>query len=333
MRYIAPDPDGHGHVVLRNSGNLATLPYFIGNTQRPDTKESWIALMTEQDADAEAYARRRHLREKTSVKLMKIQGGSMLKDENFITEDTMEQIEEEQVEMNVHQERMKTVLSQESQLMLKEEVETRGVTFDELRRLKMAMPEVAEDDVLRTRIISVPELMAEKEKWYDAIQTELRQLFEEKLALLRLSESELQEVRERYGHRLVVIPMKGVLTKKPGPRRRFRLVACGNFVEKEANEMDVYASGADAVTVRYALKRAAEEQWSGVVIDIKVAFLNAPLIDDDDGEDPAAVILRPPPLPVKLGFGSLGNTTVQTKRSMGCVRARRGGETTEIDGY
>ena len=70
--------------------------------------------------------------------------------------------------------------------------------------------------------------------------------------------------------------------------------------------MDVYASGADAVAVRYALKRAAEEQWSGVVIDVKVAFLNAPLIDEDDGEDPAVVILRPPPLLVKLGFAKPG---------------------------
>ena len=128
-----------------------------------------------------------------------------------------------------------------------------------------------------------------------------RQLFEEKWALVCLSESELQEVRDRYGHRLVVIPMKGVLTKKPGPRRWFRLVACGDY------EMDVYASGADAVAVRYALKRAAEEQWSGVVIDVKAAFLNAPLVDEDDGEDPAAVavILRPPLL-VKLGFAKPG---------------------------
>ena len=66
-------------------------------------------------------------------------------------------------------ERIKTTLAQESQLMLKEDVETMGVTFDEIRRLKTAMTETAEDDVLRTRIISVPELMAEKEKWIEMV--------------------------------------------------------------------------------------------------------------------------------------------------------------------
>ena len=141
---------------------------FIGNTQKPD-KEAWIALMTEQDEEAEAYARRRRLREKSSVKIRKMQEVELLEDENVITEETNEQIEEEQLERNSHMERIKTTLAQESQLMLKEDVETMGVTFDEIRRLKTAMTETAEDDVLRTRIISVPELMAEKEKWIEMV--------------------------------------------------------------------------------------------------------------------------------------------------------------------
>ena len=139
VRYIAPGPDGHGHLILRGSENQATLPYFIGNTQKLDTKEAWIALMTEQDDEAEAYARRRRLRQKTSVKIRKIQVAEILEDENIIAEETIDQIEEEQLERNYHMERIKTILAQESQLMLKEEVETMGVTFDELQRLKMAM--------------------------------------------------------------------------------------------------------------------------------------------------------------------------------------------------
>ena len=69
--------------------------------------------------------------------------------------------------------------------------------------------------------------------------------------------------------------MKCVLTKKPGPKRRFRIVARGNYAEKTSD--DTYAAGADAVSGRYALKKAAESSWSGVVIDVKTAFLNAPL--------------------------------------------------------
>ena len=306
VRYIAPDPDGHGHVILRESGNVATLPYYIGKTQRPEQKDSWIALMTEQDEEIEAHARRRRLREKTTVKLKGIAVLGVMENEEVVTYQMEEDIMDDFKELDAHQKRMKMVLRQEGQLMLGEDVETMGVTFDELRRMKAVMPQLADDDVLRTRIVSVQELLEEKEKWYDAIGLEMKQLFEEKRALVKLTDEELRETKERYGHRLVVIPMKGVLTKKPRPRRRFRLVACGNFVDKE-NREDVYASGADAVAVRYGLKRAAEEGWAGVVIDVKVAFLNAPLVDEfADGEDPAAVLLRPPPLLVRLGFARPG---------------------------
>ena len=306
VRYIAPDPDGHGHVILRESGNVATLPYYIGRTQKPEQKDSWIALMTEQDDEIEAHAKRRRLREKTTVKMKGMTVLGVMEGDDVVTYQMEEDIMENFKELDAHQKRMELILRQEGQVMLGEDIETMGVTFDELRRMKAMMPQLEEDDVLRTRIVSVQELLEEKEKWYEPIGQEMHQLFTEKRALVKLSDDELRETRERYGHRLVVIPMKGVLTKKPGPRRRFRLVACGNFVDKESRE-DVYASGADAVAVRYGLKRAAEEGWTGVVIDVKVAFLNAPLVDEQgEEEDPAAVILRPPPLLVRLGFARPG---------------------------
>ena len=306
VRYIAPDPDGHGHVMLRESGNVATLPYYIGKTQKPEQKDSWIALMTEQDDEIEAHAKRRRLREKTTIKMKGMTVLRVMEKDDMVTYQMEEDIMEDLKELDAHQKRMELVLRQEGQIMLGEDIETMGATFDELRRMKAVMPQLAEDDVLRRRIVSVQELVQEKEKWYEPIGLEMKQLFEEKRALVKLTDDELRETRERYGHRLVVIPMKGVLTKKPGPRRRFRLVACENFVKKE-NREDLYASGADAVAVRYGLKRAAEEGWAGVVIDVKVAFLNAPLVDDLAGEEgPAAVILRPPPLLVHLGFARPG---------------------------
>ena len=100
-------------------------------------------------------------------------------------------------------------------------------------------------------------------------------------------------------HRTVeIVPSKMVLTLKPGPRRRARMVGCGNLCQKQEGQ-DLYAGGADTVAVRYVLKRGAEEGWTGCVIDIKAAFLNAPL-QAEDGDK--VVVLKPPHLLVKLGY-------------------------------
>lgn len=304
VRYIAPDPEGHGHLVLRPEGNAVVMPYYIGKTKDPELQEVWIALMTEQDHDAEALEKRRRLRTKTSPGARKIYADMDLSLKEAARMDAL--VQEDLDERDAYQKALRGVLQEEGRVMLRDSTESMNTTFEVMAKIKQMMPALEEDDVLRTRIVGVPELLSEKEKWHDAISGEMRQLFDEKQALVRLSDQDLEDLKKKWGASLVVIPMKAVLTKKPGPRRRFRLVACGNFVEKGAAE-DVYTSGADALTVRYALKRAAEERWSGVVVDIKVAFLNAPLVDeDDDPELEAAVVLRPPPLLVKLGYARPG---------------------------
>ena len=59
------------------------------------------------------------------------------------------------------------------------------------------------------------------------------------------------------------------------------------------------AGGADTVAVRYVLKRGAEEGWTGCVIDIKAAFLNAPLQAEDG--DKVGVLKPPSQAGVRLG--------------------------------
>ena len=47
--------------------------------------------------------------------------------------------------------------------------------------------------------------------------------------------------------------------------------------------------------------------WKGLTADVKVAFLNAPLIDEEDRDDDGTmVVLKPPPLIVRLGYASPG---------------------------
>ena len=300
VRYMSPDPDSHGHRVMKENGVVAVAPYYIAKVTKPDYDEVWVGLIAEQDKEHQALDIRRRIRGKITLKTIKL-----AEEPKIDGVDIDEMVENENATRKEHHQRLRQVLQQEATLMVEEDLELMGMTFEGLKKIKMAMPEVEEEDLLRTKIISVQELMGEKEKWDDAIRGEMEQLFNEKKALVKLDVEAMDQLRKAHGEKLVIIPMKAVLTKKPGPRRRFRLVACGNFVERSGTE-DVFASGADALAVRYSLKRAAEEGWGGLTVDVKVAFLNAPLVDDTLEEEETVVVLRPPPLLVKLGYALPG---------------------------
>ena len=299
-RYMYQDYEGHGHCVLRSDGRFEVAPYFIAQVPKPVEDSSWIAIVEEIDKEREALAVRRRLREKTAVSIRKM---TLEESVDGQIEDFEETVELQRREREDHAEALRNVLEEEGRVMLSDGLESMAITFEHLRKMKAAVAQTTEEeDVLRTRIVSVKELLDEREKWTSAIQTEMHQLFEEKGALVRIDEVEFKEMQKRFGNRLTVVPMKCVLTKKPGPKRRFRMVACGNYAEKTSD--DTYAAGADAVSVRYALKKAAESSWSGVVIDVKTAFLNAPLYESELVEE--AVVLKPPSLLLKLGFARQG---------------------------
>ena len=83
----------------------------------------------------------------------------------------------------------------------------------------------------------------------------------------------------RDGKKILQVPGKAVLTRKAGVgKRRFRCVACGNYVPQSAHDPDsLYASGVEGLTVRTAIALAALKSWSGLSADIRTAFLHAPL--------------------------------------------------------
>ena len=300
--YMYQDYENHGHCVLKNDGTYAIAPYYIAQVTQPLDDSVWVAVLEEIDKDRDALAVRRRLREKTAGSIARLQALTDVEEWNMILA-VDEAVEQQKKEREEHEEALRNVLEEEGRIMVMDGLESMMSTFEEIRKIKKALPQGSdEEDVLRTRIVSVRELLDEREKWTTAIQTELDQLFIEKRALVKIDEAEFEELQRRYGNRLTVVPMKCVLTKKPGPKRRFRIVACGNYAEKTSD--DTYAAGADAVSVRYALKRAAENSWSGVVIDIKTSFLNAPLYETELVEE--AVVLKPPSLLLKLGFARNG---------------------------
>lgn len=88
------------------------------------------------------------------------------------------------------------------------------------------------------------------------------------------------------------------------------------FIPKK-DEEDVFASGSDAVGVRTALKKGAIEGWSGASVDIRTAFLNAPLPDGGEDSAEAVVLIRPPPLLVRLQYAQPGEWWLAKKAMYG----------------
>ena len=131
--------------------------------------------------------------------------------------------------------------------------------------------------------------------WMDALMEEL-----DSIRSAGVYRKTSKEQAALLGNMFEVIPSKIVWAKKPNTpeephaaRKKTRIVCCGNFQRKKQEE--VYTSLMDATTLRLVIRMAASRRWSLGKLDIKTAFLNAPLENE-------AVIVRPPPLAVLLGL-------------------------------
>ena len=112
---------------------------------------------------------------------------------------------------------------------------------------------------------------------------------------------QVQDLKEEPGYNeMLVVPSKLVPTvKAPDGKKRSRIVLCGNLVEdtsarlqahprghdagggdsgvkQPGKSFELYASGIDGSSLRCALRKAAQEQWSIGITDVSSAFLLAP---------------------------------------------------------
>ena len=146
-------------------------------------------------------------------------------------------------------------------------------------------------------------------RWREAIHKEAGALLQAK-ALVPLS-ADQQRVLEKSG-KLVILPAKGVFTVKPPDqemivdkegnalppgdpqfyKRKARLVICGNFQSKRAQE-DSYAGGCQADALRVMLVRGAALGWSLASTDIRNAFILAPIQEEDDEEEMVYALYPP----------------------------------------
>ena len=216
---------------------------------------------------------------------------------------------------------------EEEERMLEDEKETAEMTFRMVRKLreeeeslKQTVPDQTEaEKILHTKMVSLNEVISDKEGWAASIKTELDSLMTEKQALRRVPPREAEKLIKEKGSKLSVVPAKAIFSVKAGSsRRKTRLVVCGNHVERDTEaEGDTFAGGTDITAIRLQVKVAMERKWTMSALDIKSAFLNADLHEKN------LVAMRPPTIMVRLGYAEPGELWLIDKAMYGLRQSPR----------
>ena len=161
------------------------------------------------------------------------------------------------------------------------------------------------EQFLQTRNVSLLEARGELGKWREPAREEVVSLEETNRAVDRVTVSEVDRWA-REGVSVVQLPGKVVLTRKAGTgKRRCRAVCCGNYLPTEKlglTREELYASGAESLSVKVAVTFAASHpSWVGVTLDVKSAFLYAPIRAEHQGTE-ERIVVKPPYFLVELGI-------------------------------
>ena len=132
---------------------------------------------------------------------------------------------------------------------------------------------------------------ATRERWVTAAEKEYVENFIRMNAYTETTPEELAEI----GGQSKVLPMKCVWSIKEGDLYKCRAVVCGNYADKDPSE-EVYTAQAETASVMLGLKYAQMSGWETWKLDVKSAFLNAPLPEE------LLVVVRPPRAWVRMGI-------------------------------
>ena len=254
---------------------------------------------------------RRRIRDKRAIKEFKCLEGTL---DDSDTEDRKKQ----RVIFQVIEDEMKRIYDDDWSVV--------GIAMEKVMQLRKLAEilETTTEEVLQTRIVGVKEVVRDWSKWLPAVQSEVDSLL---VAFKKLSKTEFHEFKKRAareGKKVEELPSKVVGTLKPDPsqplqgKRKVRWVICGNY-ETEKEEVETYSGGADSTALRMLVKKAAVSRWEGATMDVKTAFLNAAL--DEDQSDYIAV--RPPGILVAQGFMSSDEIYIAQKAVYGLKRSPR----------
>ena len=157
---------------------------------------------------------------------------------------------------------------------------------------------------LQTRIISADQVRREPDKWRGPITEEYESLVKKTEAVEELTEAQYQALLEDPKVAVELIPGKLVYVHKTSGRRKARIVGCGNYCVQSGSgpRSELYASGAGAESLRMTVRRAAlDPTWCLASVDVKTAFLQAPLLDLQRGGKQLITIVRVPSVLRELG--------------------------------
>ena len=150
---------------------------------------------------------------------------------------------------------------------------------------------------LQTKIVSQQQVRQELCMWRGPMEEEVESLVQKTEAVEDLSETQYEELVKDPAVHVELIPGKMVYVWKSSGRRRARMVGCGNFCEQDsgAPRADLFASGAGAESIRMMVRRCSMEPlWHVVSVDVKTAFLQAPLLEmQKDGKAKITVVRVP----------------------------------------
>ena len=337
--YIAPSWVHHGHWIQRQNGEITLVRMVMKGLTEPITDEHWIGI----EDSLNPIEERRRIRGKVAVQGLHVKEGDQKGSEDpdllgedggrtcqsdrcywnpldprgdgFYLDRRDHEDEEEDQEIGKDPEdlmkRTRKVIEEEMFRAIDDPDEAVPATMDSIARMKeMVVKPESPDEVLQTKIVAMHEVRKDLSKWKESMEKELRAMFEEKKALRAIPAEEVKRlVREEKAE---VIPSKLVCTLKPSPenpqgRCKTRLVACGNFAENEGGPAELFAGGASAVALRGAVAYSSQRGWGGTVVDIKAAFLNAPMNQEvigegGNGKQPKRPIIKPPPILIYAGL-------------------------------
>ena len=169
--------------------------------------------------------------------------------------------------------------------------------------------------------VSLPEVRKHLEKWKPAILKEVEALISSG-TVRRLTPEQTRELKSQG---MMIMPGKAVFTVKPPNesnagsqeryRRKCRVVACGNYLP--SNKDNVFASGTSADGLRLAIAFGVLKGWSAGSTDIANAFTLAPLPEDK------LLGMSPPAVVVAAGGAKVGETWAIQKVLYGVREAPR----------
>ena len=182
-----------------------------------------------------------------------------------------------------------------------------------------------EQEILHTHTVPLSEVVRDLSGWHHALLDEFNSILTTHKAIRPVSREELRAF-EKQGRQVLYVPGKLVATVKAGTgKRKARVLACGNFLSREKpqgsptlSRGDIFAAGLDSLALRAQAAAASWRGWSGGTVDIRTAFLTAPL---QSKRSQRVVVLRPPKVLITAGIVPEGSLYLIEKALYGLAES------------